>query len=276
MRQPRKNDIVCSSVYTSEPGERGECNMKILALVFAARRDETSKTLQMTKELCGMIGRRCEDAAFEILTMSELPVQACVGCKTCFLEGFCPQDGEDGMAELRRKVIDCDALIAATPVYMCSVSGWCKIFLDRCARWCHVFELLGKPGLVLSVTGASGAERAADYLSECLEVMGCAVAARLPLQKLGEGLVIGGEEARTAMESAAEALLDAVEHPEQYLSERAETQFRGIRQNYRSLETFRLLMGQSCSDEINTFRERGLMGCASLREALQKKGKTES
>ena len=63
--------------------------MKILALVFAARREEKSATLRMTNELCGMIGRRWPDAAFEVLTMSELPVQACVGCKTCFQEGFC-------------------------------------------------------------------------------------------------------------------------------------------------------------------------------------------
>ena len=250
--------------------------MKILALVFAARREEKSATLRMTNELCGMIGRRCPDAAFEVLTMSELPVQACVGCKSCFLEGFCPQDGEDGMAELRRKVKDCDALIAATPVYMCSVSGWCKNFLDRCARWCHVFELLGKPCLVLSVTAVSGSERAAAYLSECLEVMGCAVAARLPLQRQGDGLVIGGEKARAAMKSAADSLLDAVGHPEQYLSELAEGQFQSLRQSYRALETFRTLTGQSCPDEVNTFRRRGLMGCASLREALRQKGRAEA
>ena len=170
--------------------------MKILALVFAARRDEKSVTLQMTKEICGMIRQRCGAAEFEIVTMSELPVQACVGCKTCFLEGFCPQDSADGMAALRQKLHDCDALIAATPVYMCSVSGWCKNFLDRCARWCHVFELLGKPCLVLSVTGITGAERASGYLSECLEGMGSSVAARLPLQKLGDGLTVDSEAAR--------------------------------------------------------------------------------
>lgn len=249
--------------------------MKILALVFAARRDEKSVTLQMTKEICGMIRQRCGAAEFEIFTMSELPVQACVGCKTCFLEGFCPQDSADGMAALRQKLHDCDALIAATPVYMCSVSGWCKNFLDRCARWCHVFELLGKPCLVLSVTGITGAERASGYLSECLEGMGSSVAARLPLQKLGDGLTVDSEAARAAMENAAASLLDAVKHPEKYLSDLGERQFQSIQQSFRSLETYWTLTGQHCPDEINTFRQRGLMSCASLHEALKKKGARE-
>jgi multimeric flavodoxin WrbA len=178
----------------------------------------------------------------------------------------------DGMASLRQKLRDCDALIAATPVYMCSVSGWCKNFLDRCARWCHVFELLGKPCLTLSVTGLTGAERACDYLSECLEVMGCCVASRLPLQRQGEGLVVGSEQARTALEQAAGKLLDAVARPESYLSEHAEAHFLALQQSYRSLETFRTLMGRRCPDEVNTFRQRGLMNCASLREAMKLKG----
>lgn len=250
--------------------------MKILALIFAVRRDDGSATLQMTKELCSIIRQHCASAEFEILTMSELPVQACTGCKTCFQAGFCPQDAADGMAELRRKLRDCDAFIAATPVYMCSVSGWCKNFLDRCARWCHVFELLGKSCLVLSVTCATGAARASDYLSECLGAMGCSVASRLPLQSMGDGLVIGTEAAHAAMESAALALPDAAAHPEEYLSELTEAHFQSIQQIYRRLETFRTLTGQTCPDEINTFRQRGFMGLTSLREALKQKGTEES
>ena len=42
--------------------------------------------------------------------------------------------------------------------------------------------------------------------------------------------------------------------------------------SFRSIETFRTLMGRRCPDEVDTFRQRGLMNCASLREALLKKG----
>lgn len=246
--------------------------MKILALVFASRREGKSVTLQVTEELCGLLHARSAGAELEIVTMSELPVLSCVGCKTCFQEGFCPQDGADGMTALRQKLRDCDALIAATPVYMCSVSGWCKNFLDRCARWCHVFELLGKPCVALSVTGQTGAARACDYLSECLETMGCCVAARLPMQRQGEGILVGSEEAQAALSEAAGKLLDAVRQPENYLSELAEAQFQALLRSFRSIETFRTLMGRRCPDEVDTFRQRGLMSCASLREALLKKG----
>ena len=246
--------------------------MKILAIVFTSRRKDRPASLQVTEEICRLASEHGGgDAEIEIVTMSELPVLACSGCKTCFREGRCPADEADGMAELRKKVRECDALIAATPVYMCMVSGWCKNFLDRCARWCHVFELLGKPCLVLSVTSATGGDRAADYLAECLEVMGAVVSAKPSFQKLGEGVLIGTEDAKACMESAVAALFDAIAAPENHLSERAEAQFQALQRNYRGLETFWLLNGQKCSNELDTFRSRGLMICASLREALHTK-----
>ena len=67
--------------------------MKILALVFAARREEKSATLRMTNELCGMIGRRCPDAAFEVLTMSELPVRPASAAKAVFLRASARRTG---------------------------------------------------------------------------------------------------------------------------------------------------------------------------------------
>ena len=249
--------------------------MKVLAIVFSTRRDADSQTLLMTEEICRKIRKyTCADdvAVTEILTMSEVPVRPCTGCKTCFRKGSCPQDEADGMQVLRRKMEDCDALLVATPVYMAMVSGWCKTFLDRCASYCHVFELLGKPCLVLSVTGISGGERAGDYLSECMEIMGCAVAGMLPLQKVGEGLVIGKKETEDAMDAAVTALFHAMETPEQYISPRAEDQFTGIQRFFRSREIILTLSGRVCTSEINTFRSRGFMHCPSLREALRREG----
>jgi hypothetical protein len=68
---------------------------------------------------------------------------------------------------------------------------------------------------------------------------------------------------------AAGPLRSAIRAPEDYLSERAETQFQSLQRTYRTLETVWLLSGQKCSSEVDTFRSRGLMTCASLREALQ-------
>ena len=246
--------------------------MKILAIVFTQRRKDKPASLQVTEELCRLVSERGgRDVETEIVTMSELPVLACAGCKTCFREGRCPADKADGMAELRKKVRECDALIAATPVYMCMVSGWCKNFLDRCASYCHVFELAGKPCLVISVTGMTGAETTAGYLSDMLEVMGCAVAGRLPLVKQGEdGLVLGSKGAKEAIRGAVAALRDAAANPEKYISEKTEQQFEYIREVNRRMEVVRLLSGKTCSWETNTFRERGYMNGAPLREFLRK------
>ena len=251
--------------------------MKVLAIVFSVRREGKSLTLQMTEEICRKIRSALgEDTETEIVTMSELPVQPCAGCKTCFCDGMCPQDRLDGMAELRQRLKKCDVLIVATPVYMTTVSGWCKNFLDRCASYCHVFELVGKPCLVISVTGMTGGPQTAGYLSDMMEVMGCAVAGRLPFQQHAgdNGLVIGSEEAEDAIRSAVAALRDAVKNPGKYISEKAEQQFESIRDFNRRMEVLNLLSGKKCNWETDTFRERGYMNCASLKDILKKEGES--
>jgi multimeric flavodoxin WrbA len=245
--------------------------MKVLAVVFSVRRGEKPLTLQMTEEVCRTV-EACwgEGTETEIVTMSEMPVNACTGCKTCFSTGICPQDRADGMGELRKKLMECDALIVASPVYMVMVSGWCKNFLDRCASYCHVFSLSGKPCLVLSVTAMSGGQRTADYLSEMMEVMGCAVAGKLAFQKFdGEGLTVGSEPAKEAVNHAVSALRDAAENPEKYISERTEQQFDELRNVYRRLEVFWTLSGQKSTWEVETFRAYGYMNAASFRDALK-------
>ena len=250
--------------------------MKVLAVVFAVRRASKSLTLQTTEEICRtIVSDWGGDTETEIVTMSEMPVQPCAGCKSCFCDGVCPQDRLDGMAEIRQKLKECDVLIAATPVYMTMVSGWCKNFLDRCASYCHVFELAGKPCLVISVTGMTGAQQTAGYLSDMLGVMGCAVAGNLPLLQQGEdGFVIGSEAAKEATRGAVAALRDAVANPGKYISEKTEQQFKYIRDVNRRMEVICLLNGKQCKWETNVFRERGYMNCTSLRDILRKEGKS--
>ena len=78
--------------------------MKILAIVFTSRRKDRPASLQVTEEICRLASEHGGgDAEIEIVTMSELPVLACSGCKTCFREGRCPADEADGMAELRKR-----------------------------------------------------------------------------------------------------------------------------------------------------------------------------
>lgn len=248
--------------------------MKVLAIAFTVQREEKPMTLRMTEEICERIrARGGAGTETEIVTMSETAIRPCLGCKNCFRSGACPQDSADGMDGLREKIRGCDALVAATPVYTIMVSGWCKNFLDRCASYCHVFELAGKPCLVMSVTGATGAERAADYLSEIMESMGCAVAGQLALRRTGEGTVIGSAAADEAAERAVAALMDAAANPEKYISERAERQFAGVRAFCRQSEVLMLLSGEPCPWEVSSFRERGYLDCTSLKEALKVGGK---
>ncbi len=69
----------------------------------------------------------------EKVMLNFLHIRPCQGCLACMrgegLEGFCAVS--DDMQGLYRKMLDADALLWATPVYMWSPSAQMKTFLDR-------------------------------------------------------------------------------------------------------------------------------------------------
>ena len=62
-------------------------------------------------------------------------------CKGCY---YCKNSGgrcviNDGMSEILQKIIDCDVLVLASPVYFYSVSAQLKAVIDRTvARWTEI------------------------------------------------------------------------------------------------------------------------------------------
>lgn len=66
----------------------------------------------------------------EKISLRDKRVEYCLGCDDICLEsGHCAHN--DDMAELLEKMIECDVLVLATPVYFCSMSSQLKTFIDR-------------------------------------------------------------------------------------------------------------------------------------------------
>lgn len=150
--------------------------MKVLAVVcsHAGKRSNTAK-------LCGMIFEKLntdvfgKSAEFECITLDTLQIGFCKSCNYCFRWGKCPQAEHDDINILREKILRCDLLMMASPVYMCSVSGSYKNLIDRLALWCHTLSLAGKLCIPVSTTGNNHLTSAADIISSDMRMFGCIV-----------------------------------------------------------------------------------------------------
>ena len=128
--------------------------MKLLSLVGSPRKGRN------TDILADRVGRSFAEGGGQVekLYLPDLAIHPCRGCYACMegegLDSVCVQ--QDDMTGLYRKLLDVDALLWATPVYMWSPTAQMKLFLDRLfplgdyqtTRWrC---ALAGKPvGLVI-------------------------------------------------------------------------------------------------------------------------------
>ncbi|MBM3712456.1 MAG: flavodoxin family protein [Actinobacteria bacterium] len=74
------------------------------------------------------------------IIVSELNISPCRECRSCSSTGECIV--RDDMQALYPKIIDCDLLAIASPVFFTTVSGYLKVFIDRFQRfWALKYEL---------------------------------------------------------------------------------------------------------------------------------------
>jgi putative sterol carrier protein/putative NADPH-quinone reductase len=102
--------------------------MKILAVNGSPRgaQGNTERILQPFLE-----GAREAGAETEVVYLKSKEIKRCLGCFTCWTKtpGVCVQ--KDDMPELLEKMRQADMMVFATPLYIYTVSGLMKDFMDR-------------------------------------------------------------------------------------------------------------------------------------------------
>ncbi|MBC7226126.1 MAG: NAD(P)H-dependent oxidoreductase [Thermoflexales bacterium] len=90
------------------------------------RRSNTDRILQPFLE-----GARAAGAQTETVYLADLKINPCLGCFTCWTKtpGVCVH--KDDMADLLPKLRRADVVVYATPLYVFTVSGLMKDFMDR-------------------------------------------------------------------------------------------------------------------------------------------------
>jgi hypothetical protein len=96
----------------------------------------------------------------EKIILSSLRVSPCRECRHCSIDGECIVNDE--MQQIYTKMMECDLLIIASPVFFTSVPGQLKIFIDRFQRfWASKYELgkniiskTDRKGILISCAGS--------------------------------------------------------------------------------------------------------------------------
>jgi len=142
--------------------------MKIVGILGSAK-GTAGSTAALLKVV--LDGAESSGAKTETLVIKGSEVKPCKACDTCHKTGVCPQN--DKFNEFKKKVMEADALVLATPNYISHVSAQIKAFLDRCCGVVHCIGFEGKYGASVVTSGGGDETPIAEYLSQFLAVTGC-------------------------------------------------------------------------------------------------------
>lgn len=108
-------------------------NKKVLILSGSPRKNGNSDLL------CNEFMKGAIEAGHQVekIRVAEKSIGYCRACYGCKGTGLCVI--KDDMAEVLQKMIDCDVLVLASPVYFYSIDAQLKAVIDRSvARWLEV------------------------------------------------------------------------------------------------------------------------------------------
>lgn len=131
---------------------------KVLILSGSPRKNGNSDIL------CDEFARGAVEAGHEIekIRVAEKNTGYCRACYACRGTGLCAI--KDDMAEVMQKMIECDVMVLASPVYFYSIDAQLKAVIDRSvARWTEVKD----KEFYYIVTAADGEKEAADTTIAC-------------------------------------------------------------------------------------------------------------
>jgi len=102
--------------------------MKILAIQGSPRPNKSNTGIILQEFLKGASS---QGANVQTIYLKEKNINFCIGCNTCWMEtpGVCIF--KDDMPELLDKVIECDILVYATPLYNYNMTSLLKSFQER-------------------------------------------------------------------------------------------------------------------------------------------------
>ncbi|RFZ78323.1 NADPH-dependent oxidoreductase [Lacrimispora amygdalina] len=135
--------------------------MKITAIIGSPRKSgDCFKTIEMIEKSFN----RISETQVEYVFLKDFDLGFCKSCLLCYTKGeqFCPHIQVTGL--LLEKMMECDIVIFACPVYEQHVTALMKNFYDNFSFLFHRPRFFGKKAILLSSTGGSGLKGTLNYM----------------------------------------------------------------------------------------------------------------
>ncbi|GAM10408.1 iron-sulfur flavoprotein [Geobacter sp. OR-1] len=190
--------------------------MKILAII-ASPRGMKGNTGRLLEEV--LTGVREYGAEEEIISLSAMKVQPCVGCDVCHSTGICSI--KDDYEAIKEKLLACDGFILASPNYIFSVTAQMKALFDRCNGLIHCMALEGKYAAMVETSGGGEDEEVISYMNRFANTLGATSVGGVGSPMIGVRLFpdepVLFEKAHALGRDLCQSIADKREFPDQKL-----------------------------------------------------------
>lgn len=131
-----------------------------------------------TERLLNALDRQLTKAANELhlpidiqhVLLAKQNIQICLGCRACFDKGTCVL--KDDLAKIIDVIMDCDAFVIASPVYMEDVNSIMKNLIDRLAFCSHRPSFYGKCAVAITTSGSGSTSHSLNTMRNALAAWG--------------------------------------------------------------------------------------------------------
>lgn len=142
--------------------------MKIVILIGSPRKKDSFN-------ICEKIGFVLGDKNVQLdyIFLNDYKIQDCKGCSMCFKksEKLCPCN--DDLNLIRKKLIQAEGIIFATPVYAYQIPAPLKRIIDRMAFLFHRQQLVGIPAIIVVTSDGGGYKEVSKYMKMTVSGWGC-------------------------------------------------------------------------------------------------------
>lgn len=168
-----------------------DLNVKILGIVATPIQEGNTRFI-VEEALKAAQSEGCVET--ELLHLENYRIEPCVGCDGCMrrIHKIQKEVGlevvpvpikayncgiKDDMEILHQKLVESDGVILGTPVYIGSVPGQLKIFIDRCRTFVHDYRLRDKAAGSITVAfyRSAGQDTTLNLMNLSLLALGCTV-----------------------------------------------------------------------------------------------------
>ena len=116
-----------------------------------------------------------EGVEVEYVHVGNQVVRGCLGCGTCYKSGKCVIDN-DIVNELAPKLMECDGMVIASPVYYAAANATLVAVLDRLFYSTSRSDLRMKVGASVAVARRGGCSTTFDQLNKFFTISGMPIA----------------------------------------------------------------------------------------------------